>query len=52
MTEPEGGFSSNGLAKMFNKMMHSEDERSEGLQGKPWMSLVAVMSFTSYALVG
>jgi hypothetical protein len=42
MTEPEGGFSSTGLAAMFDKMVHSEDERSEGWQGRPLMNLVAV----------
>jgi hypothetical protein len=51
MTEPEGGFSSIGLAEMFNTIVRSEDEKSEGLQGRPLMNLVAVVFFTSCALM-
>jgi hypothetical protein len=43
MREPEGGFSSMGLASMFERLAGYEEKRIKGSRAKPMIMIVVAM---------
>jgi hypothetical protein len=43
MKEPEGGFSSTGLASMFERLAGDKEKRSKGPRVRPLMILIVAM---------